>query len=77
MSDIAKVLRAGYEDLGWLGTNFSTLQATYDGKFVAIKSGRVLASALSMDALLRELQRQRVHATSTIIKYVSKTREIL
>lgn len=77
MSDAIKMLQNGYADLDWLGANFAQLQSAYDGEFVAVKNGRVVAHARSSDALLASLKRMRISAASTIIKHVSTVREIL
>jgi hypothetical protein len=77
MSDVVKMLRASYDDLEWLNQHFDALQSSHNGQFVAVRRGRVVASAKSADALLASLKRKRVSPTSTIIKHVSTIRDIL
>jgi hypothetical protein len=77
MSQVVKMLQAGRNDVQWLGSNIAELKQSYEGQFVAVKTGRVVAHSTSVSTLMRDLKRKKINAAGTIIKYVSSVREVL
>ncbi len=72
-----QMLQSTKQDLKWLNENYASVLNAYDNQFVAIKDQRPVASASSLEDLLKELKRKKIDPLSTLIKYMSKASIIL
>lgn len=68
-----ELLNRAEQELDWFEANFDRLIEKYDGKFVAISGGGIIASSGTIDGLIAALKKAGVDPASVITQYVTKT----
>lgn len=78
MQDVElQMLQSTKQDLKWLNKNYSTVLNMYDNRFVAIKGQQPIASAATLDELLKDLRKRKINPVSALIKFISRESVIL
>ena len=72
-----ELLKKSKEDFVWFGENYKSLQASYVGKYVAIKNKRVIESDFDYFNLLEKLREMSVNTAQVLIKKILSAKEIL
>ncbi len=75
--EIEKILNMAINDTEWFNQHYSELIGKFDGRFIAIKNGQVVADDKDVTHLFEELRSQGHDLATTFVKYVSKVQYIL
>lgn len=68
-----ELLNRAEQELNWFEANFDRIVEKYDGKFVAVHGGAIVASSGTMEGLVETLKKIGMDPGSTITQYVTKT----
>ena len=72
-----KELKAGNKDLEWLSKNFSDIKKKYPKKFVAIKDQNIVATASTLETLIKHLKQKFGNPNDFLIDFVPDDKYIL
>lgn len=67
--DEKKLLEAGGRNLRWFADNYEELQERHADKFVAVDSGKLLATHDSLDSLLKVIE-GKVNLQTVLVEFV-------
>jgi hypothetical protein len=76
-ADVVRLLQAGYSNLSWYEENLDSIKQEFDNRFIAISQCSVVASAKSVEEMMRELKKKNINASDVLIEHVSKIKSIL
>ena len=71
------MLQSTRQDLKWLNENYASVLNAYDNQFVAIRGQQPIASATTLDGLLKDLKKRKINPVSALIKFISRESVIL
>jgi len=57
-------------DNQWLKDNFKWIQKDYEKQFIAIKDGKIIANAKTMNQIISILKRKRENPAQTFITFI-------
>ncbi len=72
-----QMLQSTKQDLKWLNEHYSTILGRFNNQFVAIKGQQPIASAATLDELLKDLRKRKINPVSALIKFISRESMIL
>ncbi len=65
------------KDNKWLQEHYTEIQDRYEGKFVAVENGNIIASDRNLEDLLRKLRENGKDPAMLLVEFVRRKGEIL
>lgn len=77
MIDSKALLKESYDDTEWLNKNNRNIVQKYNGKFIAVRKKRVIASANNLDELSRSVQKEGEEFNLCLVELVTSNFALL